>query len=68
MFVALQNSVPVGGMFLGGPHTLQNSTSGGGLFGAVRGKPLQRSGSDIWRRVLAHLLEMLLPQHFSFLT
>jgi hypothetical protein len=40
VFVALQNSVPVGGMFLGGPHTLQNSASGGGFFGAARGKLL----------------------------
>jgi hypothetical protein len=47
VFVVLQNSAPVGGRFLGGPHMLQNSASGGGFFGAARGKALQRSGSDI---------------------
>jgi hypothetical protein len=47
VFVALQNRASVGEMFLGGPHTLQNSAFGGGFLGAVRDKPLQRSGSDI---------------------
>jgi hypothetical protein len=27
----------LGGRFLGGPHMLQNSASGGGFFGAARG-------------------------------
>jgi hypothetical protein len=35
VFVALQNSAPVGGRFSGGPYSLQNSAAGGGEFGAA---------------------------------
>jgi hypothetical protein len=47
VFMVLQNSAHVGGRFLGGRHTLQNSASDGGFVGTARGKALQRSGSDI---------------------
>jgi hypothetical protein len=47
VFVALQNSVPVGGRFLSGLHTLQNNASDEGFFGAAQGKALQHSENDI---------------------
>jgi hypothetical protein len=48
MFVALQNSAPVGGRFSGDPHSLQNSVSGGGEFGAALQTLLQRAMSTVY--------------------
>jgi hypothetical protein len=47
VFVALQNSAPVGERFLNGLHTLQNSAFDGEFFSAAHGKSLHHSGSDI---------------------
>jgi hypothetical protein len=45
MFVALQNSAPVGGRVLDNPYSLQNSISSGGKFGTTLQTLLQRAMS-----------------------